>query len=222
LPPSARLDIVDGSVPPADDIVALLAPLAVDVEARARRVVGTLSGPLDRGEKNAIETTLGNFASDAMRNEIAAIVGRSIDVCFQNMGGLRRNLDTGPVTEGDLVEVMPFDNAVVVFELGGADLVALLHRVAERRDPASGVRFRRDGKRAADVVVGDAPVDVATTYVVCTSDYVYEGGGDYPLKTAANVVYTGVLVRDTFIAAFEDAARDGRSIAPVVDGRVTE
>jgi 2',3'-cyclic-nucleotide 2'-phosphodiesterase (5'-nucleotidase family) len=221
-PPTARLEAVDDSVSPAEDVTALLAPHAVAVEARARRVVGTLAGPLDRGEKNATESTLGNFASDAMRSETSSVVGRRIDVCFQNMGGLRRNLDAGPITEGDLVEVMPFDNSVVVFELDGAALAALLDRVSERRDPVSGARFRREGRSAKDINVGSAPLDPQETYVVCTNDYVFEGGGDYPLKPAANVVYTGVLVRDTFISALEDAAREGRSIAPTVDGRVSE
>jgi len=218
----ARLVGVTADIAVDDEVAALLAPHEEAVSARAKRVVGTLTGPLDRGARDDVETTLGNFASDALRGQMPAHVGRRVDVCFQNMGGLRRNLDAGPVTEGDLVEVMPFDNTVVVFELDGASLQALLDRVAERRDPISGVRYRREGNGAKDVTVEGAPLDRARPYVVCTNDYVFEGGGDYPLHPAKNVVHTGVLVRDVFADAIEAAEETSGGLAPVKDGRVTE
>lgn len=213
---------VSADLAPADDVTALLAPHEAAVTARAKRVVGTLTGPLDRGARDDVETTLGNFASDALREQMPTHVGRRVDVCFQNMGGLRRNLDAGPVTEGDLVEVMPFDNTVVVFELDGAALQSLLDRVAERRDPVSGARYRREGARAKDVIVAAAPLDVTRPYVVCTNDYVFEGGGDYPLQSAKNVVHTGILVRDVFVDALVEAQEKSGGFAPVKDGRVTE
>ena len=44
-------------------------------------------------------------------------------IAIQNGGGLRRTMEKGQITMGDLYEIMPFDNYLVVMDLKGADLI---------------------------------------------------------------------------------------------------
>lgn len=216
---AAGLTAVDPGLPPDPEVQAFLAPHAARVQARAGRVVGRLTGPLERGKP---ESTLGNFVTDAMRDGMQRFTGKAPDVCFTNTGGLRRELEAGEVTEGVLVELMPFDNSIVVFDVDERDLSAILARLAQRGDPASGVRYRRSGGKPKDLQVGGKPLEAGRTYRVCTNDYVFEGGGQYPFEGAKNVSYTGVLLRDLLIEVFEREHEQERAVAPALDGRVTE
>ncbi len=210
---------VGADVPPDPEVLAFLAPQAKTVNARAQRVVGSLKGPLERGKP---ESTLGNFVTDAMREGTGRVTGTAPDLCFTNSGGLRRNLDAGPVTEGVLVELMPFDNSIIVFDASAEQLEGILARLAQRGDPSSGVTYTRRSGKAHDVRVGGEPIARGRSYRLCTNDYIFEGGGGYPFEGVSNVSYTGVLLRDLLIQQFEQAQKAGEAIAPALDGRVKE
>jgi len=213
---SASPVAVDESVELDADMVAFLAPKAEAVQARASRLVGTLATPLERGKP---ESTMGNFATDAMREGLALVTGSEMDLCFTNAGGLRRNLEAGAITEGLLVELMPFDNSVVVFDATPAQLQLILDRLAQRGDPVSGITYKREGEKAVEVTVGGAALGAKDRYRLCTNDYVFEGGGGYPFEGVSGVNNTGALLRDVFIEYFERRHKDGKAVSAQIDGR---
>lgn len=210
---------ISGDVPGDPALDAYLAPRADRVRARAQRVVGSLAGDLLRGKP---ESGLGNFAADAMRAGASSATGVNPDLCFTNAGGLRRDLEAGVVTEGAVVELMPFDNGLVVFDIDGGELRKILERLARRGDPVSGVRYTVRSGELLEVEIDGSPLDARRSYRVCTSDYVFEGGGQYPFEGARDPRYTGVLLRDLFIAAFERSQAKGVPVVPLIDGRVKE
>jgi 2',3'-cyclic-nucleotide 2'-phosphodiesterase (5'-nucleotidase family) len=207
---------VDGEVAEDPEIVALLAPRAARVEAAAKRLVGHLDRPLGRGKP---ESTMGNFVTDSMRQAMEAATGKIPDLCFTNMGGLRRDLPAGAITAGMVTELMPFDNSLVVFELDGASLKIMMERLAARGDALSGGRYVREGDRLHDVTVGGKDLDLHKTYRVCTNDYLFDGGGNYPLAPAKKVNTTGVLLRDALLSRFEDASAQKVPIEVSIEGR---
>ncbi len=213
----AQATVVDDQTAADEGVQAFLDPYRQQVEARSQRVVGTLAGPLTRNRDG--ESSMGNFVTDAMRSGVFEMAGVKADVCFTNMGGLRIDLDPGSVTAGQVVELMPFDNGIVLFTVDGARLEKIVRRLAERGDPASGLRYARAEAGPTEIVVGDAPLDHKKRYAVCTNDYLFEGGGDYKLGDIEGPVYTGVLLRDVIEAAFLRAQAAGQPIDPVLDGR---
>jgi 2',3'-cyclic-nucleotide 2'-phosphodiesterase (5'-nucleotidase family) len=213
VPVDARLISVD-DVEPDPAVVAMLAPFGEEVQARAKRVVGVLADPLERDRG---ESTMGSFVADAMLAGIAADTGRQVDICFTNNGGLRRDLPAGTITAGLVVELMPFDNGVVVFEVDRSGLEGLMDQIAKRGDPAAGVVYTRTpDRRASRIEVRGKPLR-NKRYVVCTSDYLFEGGGGYAFDDAESSTYTGVLLRDLIMRAFEE--NEGPIKAPPM-GRV--
>lgn len=66
------------------------------------------------------ETGIGNFFCDA----VAALAGAEISIF--NGGGLRADLPQGNVTNGDLINVIPFDNQLCLMELTGKQLLDVL------------------------------------------------------------------------------------------------
>lgn len=197
----------------------MLAPKAEVVSARANRVVGNISKPMKRGKP---ESTLGNFVTDAMRTETESVAGIPVDMCFTNSGGLRVDLAQGKVTEGMVVELMPFDNAIVVVKMNGERLTKLARKVAQRGDPVSGLSYRKRGRAASDLKIDGKPISPTKRYTVCTNDYVYEGGSNYGLSDVKDAHYTGILIREAILHAFEAAHQKGETIEPKLDGRVIE
>jgi 5'-nucleotidase len=140
------------------------------------------------------ETALGNFLTDVIRERMKTEVG------FVNGGAIRINDDIlpGKVRNYDLEGIFYFDNAIVSFEITGAQLLELLrtsvskvHTGHGRFLQVSGIRFRyRVGGTPeepvytidpADVEVsprgrGFEKLDLSRTYSAASLDYVWENG----------------------------------------------
>ncbi|MEW5849540.1 MAG: 5'-nucleotidase [Myxococcota bacterium] len=182
-------------------------------------VVGTAARPLTRGRPEGL---LGNLVTDVMREHASEVTGKPVDMAFTNVGGLRADLPGGPLTRGAVLEVMPFDNSLVVAEVKGTDLQEILDRSATHGgDPISGVSYTVRDKKAVEVTVGGQPLDPAKTYRICTNDYIVDGGGKFEaLKRATRINRTGILIRDALLEHIMRETRAGRAVDSTVGGRI--
>jgi len=193
-------------VPAWDPIAALVDSMRDEVRPIVSRVLGQAARPLGRA-------ALANLVTDAMRTAVHA------DVAITNPGGLRRNLEAGPITVGDVFELMPFENALVTVRLRGAALVAV---VASRPEKVlvSGLRGRWDPERpeAERLVLEHADggsVRADSTYLVVTNNFLAFGGdGFVGFEDGAEFTVTPMLVRDAIEGAIEAATRAGRPVDP--------
>jgi len=73
-------------------------------------------------ENYARETGFGNLLTDLMRT--VGDLDREIDVAIQNAGGIRSDAVYGPgeITGRDVMDILPFPNEIVVYEVDGATL----------------------------------------------------------------------------------------------------
>src|SRR5690606_20727159 len=61
------------------------------------------------------EGSLGNFVADALLNQAKKLHGKNIDLAFTNTSGLRlEKIPVGNIKLGQIYELIPFDNKVVV------------------------------------------------------------------------------------------------------------
>src|SRR5215471_18589600 len=68
------------------------------------------------------ESSLGSFVADVMRETSGA------DIAVQNAGGLRADLPQGTVTNGNVLDALPFVNTLVVCEMSGAEIREILEQ----------------------------------------------------------------------------------------------
>jgi 2',3'-cyclic-nucleotide 2'-phosphodiesterase (5'-nucleotidase family) len=142
------------------------------------RVIGETAVALraTRGE----ETALGNLITDAMR---AADLGdgRRSDIALHNDGGIRADLDAGPITYAELYAVLPFDNTLVNLDLTGAQVKDMLEQGINGRDSeiqVSGLILtytiaRAPGQQVTQVLVNGTPLDPRRIYRLATINYLY-------------------------------------------------
>jgi 2',3'-cyclic-nucleotide 2'-phosphodiesterase (5'-nucleotidase family) len=169
------------------------------------------------------EGTLGNFATDAMLWAANAGTSGRVQMALTNNGGLRVPIGPGPITVGQIYELMPFDNMLSVLVLTGSQVQDLCDQLADRRgEPIAGFSFRieSDGDRrfATDIMVGGVPLDPDAEYRLATNDYMANGGESLsPLQSPVTREDLPVLLRDAFI----DYVRHLGVIEPKLEGRIT-
>jgi len=225
----------------ADDpaLLAKLAPYAEKIAAFQNAPLGvSIRTDLIRGTA----TDPGPLVADAY---LAKIPGAQL--ALVGAGGIRKDLFAGPVTQGQVLGVLPFGNTLVEMDITGAQLKAVLEDAVEfrlaTRPPENGdVRklvvlhpggfsyvvhpVRPKGSRVASLTllrpgVPGAPLDMAATYHLVTNSFL-AGGGDglASLKgISANRTDTGFLEHDALAEHLTSLGARG-PIAPPAGQRV--
>lgn len=208
--------------PTADDpeVEALIGPYRDRMGEEIKEVIGETTGLLSKAWP---EGTLGNFATDAMLWAANSASPHHVHMALTNNGGLRVPIGAGPITVGQMFELMPFENLLSVLVLSGRQVQDLCDQLARARgEPISGFRFHiaseGDRRWAEEVRIGDEPLDPDAEYRLVTNDYLASGGGDLtPLHSPMAREDLNVLLRDAFISFI----REKRVIEPKIEGRIT-
>lgn len=197
-----KIDLV-----PTEDEIALFEKYNKEVEPVLNEVVGTAKGEFTHSKEIPNVTPLGEWASEVMR------VKTGVQVAIQNGGGLRRTLEAGQIKMGDLYEIMPFDNALVTFDLPGKDLKkAIDHGILNPEvgdGQFAGLKVVYDEtkefeNRIVSITLADGtPIKDDAYYSVVANDFMFTGGDKYDFSNAKNVVETYIPVRDVLVEAIK-------------------
>ncbi len=227
--------LLDASVTPDEAFTKRVAELAAPLEEMKQKEIGTSEAAIDGSREvcRVKECTMGNLVSDALLDRVK---DQGITIAIQNGGGLRASIDAGPVTMGEVLTVLPFQNSVATFQIKGVDLVAALENGASQIEEGAGRfvqtaglkysfdRSKPPGSRIVSVEVkeGDAFVklDPEKTYGVVTNNYTRTGGDGF--KTFA----TKAINPYDFGPSLEDAVAayigSHSPYKPYTDGRVMD
>lgn len=191
-----------------DRYVAAAAPAAA-------RVVGRLAGPAPNNEYDD-ESEAANLIADA---QLAATRRFGAQVGFMNGGGVRTGLTPdaqGRVTFGQIFELQPFGNGLVVLELSGDQLKRVLEQQFTDESYAPGARSRLlvpsanfafdydlskpRGQRIVAMRLHGKPIDPARTYRVTVNNFLASGGDGYSVLSEAKVIADGGVDLDALEA----------------------
>ena len=206
---------------PADSLlIGMIAPYKAEMEVKMDEVIGQCAVSL---YKDKPVGTLGSWACDAVAMEVAAVTGNPVDFVVLNYGGLRiSELAPGPVTVGEIYELMPFDNMVTILEGDGRVVQQLFDFIAATGGwPVSkDVRFGiRDGI-AVQPLVGGASLDPDRSYRFVVPDYLANGGDNLIILTVLPRESPDLLIRDALIMHVRRAAREGKPVSAAPDDRI--
>lgn len=155
------------------------------------------------------ETTAGDIVADAFR----MVTGSDISVL--NSGSIRNEVKAGDLTYGDLLSMLPYDNYVIVAEVKGSTIIAMLEKLMSflpkpdgQFPQVSGMRFTVDERehRVGDVQILNSntqhyePINPARTYTVATTKYCVTDGGLYNTLKGSKITWeTKRTYNDIFI-----------------------
>ena len=198
-------------------VVKALAPIFRTVERIKARPLGVDAATSLTMDYYA-ESELGNLICDAM---LAAVP--EAKVALQNSGGIRAEVPPGPITFGEVYQVLPFDNRIAVIRLSGAQLLEII-RIGTSTDHGltqmAGLKVRVDRRKEPALLsvrqADSKPLDPRSSYLVVTNDYLASGGSGYhevldSLEPGA-LDLKGIGLRDVVVRYLEQIGKAGESV----------
>jgi len=206
-------------------LLKVIEPARKEIAAGFGQVIAKAPKGLFRG-RGGEENFLGYWIADVMRARAQEAVHAPVRFALTNAGGVRGNLRAGDIKVGDIFEVMPFENEMVVIELTGAEVMAAVKEGLVRRggEPCSGVKAVVTGtpqSPALSVTWQDGlPIDPNETVKVATSDYLFNGGDSIPtLRKGRRAFTTGLTIRQILLDACKDLDKAGKPLEGPPGGR---
>ncbi|MCU0906997.1 MAG: 5'-nucleotidase C-terminal domain-containing protein [Rhodobacteraceae bacterium] len=225
---------LDASVAEDEAVLARVAELGAPLEAIRNEVVAESATEIDGTRENcrARECAMGNLVAEAMLDRVK---DQGVQIAIANGGGLRASIDAGPVTKGEVLTVLPFQNSLSTFQVTGEALLAALENGVSQVEEGSGrfpqvagMRYTFDlsqpaGSRVSDVMVAEGdtfvPLDPAKVYGVVSNDFVRKGGDGFAMFVDAQNAYD--FGPDLADVTAEFLATNA-PYTPFLDGRITQ
>ncbi|SDR02569.1 5'-nucleotidase C-terminal domain-containing protein [Virgibacillus salinus] len=169
----AEVVFVDQSkVTPDPAVAGILDKYANQIAPIMNEVIGYNATDLTGDYSNDGDHGLGNLIADGMNAQMDS------DFAMMNGGGIRDDLLAGEVTWGDLYNIQPFGNTLMMFEIKGADLYPIIEaQLSSVYGPdysISGFHYTWDPETSSvvDVTLPDgSPIDMDKTYTLTVNNY---------------------------------------------------
>ncbi len=211
-------EISTGSSASASIVAATISPYQSQLQAQMRKVIGQVPETMKKGSP---ESSLGNWLADLLQ-AAAPSYFPDLEIAFsvQNSGGIRvPELVAGPLETGEIYELMPFDNILVVVEANGFIVQEFIqHMAADGGWPVSKeLRYRIKGKEAVEISIGGEALQLNRNYYIAMPDYVANGGSDASMLSDRKQLNSGRFLRDIII---EHTSQSAQPVQGILDGRV--
>ncbi len=201
----------------AIDIQALIDRYNIRVAPIRDRVIGSLTAPLNRVPDDSGENPAGNAIADA---QLFASRSEGAVAAFMNPGGVRADIDAGPVTFGEAFAMQPFGNNLTTITLTGVQLYEMLKQqfcgAATRRIllPSATVHYAWNAALApalgtpcaaaqspvvpGSLTIDGTPVTDAGSYRITVNSFLADGGDTFPVLPQGTNRVGGVVDTDAF------------------------
>ncbi|MBN1426526.1 5'-nucleotidase C-terminal domain-containing protein [Candidatus Fermentibacteria bacterium] len=176
----------------------------LELAPRTEVVVTQLAHPISRERNEAGESAMGRLIAESQR----WMTGTQIAI--MNTGGVRSDVDAGPVTWQALFTVQPFGNTLVKTTLTGKELLTTLEQGIHpdgTRLQLAGIEAwitlaRSFGQRVVRAHLEDGtPINPEADYTVVVNNFMASGGDGFTvLRDASRKYDTGIVDVDAMIA----------------------
>ncbi len=212
---------LDSLVTGADEVTAIIAPYKKELSAQMDQVIGEAAVNMEKAQP---ESLLGNFVADAILDISRQKSDTPIDFAVSNYGGLRiPNLPAGPITIGNIFELMPFENMLTIVYLDGATTRTFLDHVAAKGGwPVSkelSMMLNPNVGKAEMITINGEPLDEKKEYAIVVSDYMANGGDDCAFLVGKKRNDIGLLFRDALLDYVKQETAAGKKINTSIQRR---
>ena len=198
-------------------LVTIVKPYSDSVNKLMNVVIGYNEAQLEKKKQG---NTLGFFITDAYLEMAKQKVDPKVDAAFMNSGGIRLpEMAAGPITQGKIFELMPFDNLMVLLQMKGSVLKQYLDTLAATEGVIeSGITMQIVNKTVQQVVVNGKALDLAADYTIAHSDYVAMSSN--LLKNVPRSS-NGYLLRDALLDYVRSINAQNKKVTVTNTGRIS-
>jgi 2',3'-cyclic-nucleotide 2'-phosphodiesterase (5'-nucleotidase family) len=210
---------VQAGLPSDKAVDSIVQPYKIALDKEMNVVIGYADDAL---VKKQPESDLGNFMCDLILNKSRDYYKGQIDFTFLNHGGIRLpSLPKGDITLGKMIELMPFENRVVIMELDGTTVDSLFNHMAAKGGwHVSGATYKIRNGKAEGITIQNKTLQSRGVYVVAVSDYLAQGGDNCTMLKGKPYIDTKKTLREALIEGLKEMTARGEHIKSLLDGRV--
>ena len=211
---------INDSIPEDKKLLALIAPYTEKLNATMLSGIAPLSGELTLGKP---ESTLGNWITDVLQRYITETKGIKCDFTLSNYGGVRSNfIKQDSLRVGMIFELLPFDNELLVLELKGSDIEALVRYMAKSGfwPVSKGINILQTDNKIEWIKIQGQPLVPEKMYKVQMPDYVANGGEGTAFLANAPREKTGMYMREAVIEQLRIETKKGIIQQGILDERI--
>lgn len=173
-------------------------------------------------ERKFPESDLSNLVADALLFGSLKYTGEEADFSLINYGGLRSTLPSGPITFGNIFEITPFENTLVIIQMKGADALRLFEQLCViRNGGVGGVNLVSKNGHLASAKIRGKEIDIDKIYKLATVDYVAEGNDGFTVLQDFTewIAPEGATLRQCFLDYVQDKTSKGEKVDAKIEGR---
>ncbi len=198
-----------------DAMESLIAPYKAQKDSAMNIVIGSASETM---EIALPESSLTRLVADILLAE-ARKADPEVHMAVTNIGGIRRALYQGNITVGDVFEILPFDNSLLILEYKGSDILALANAIAAKGgESISGLTLDINNNKAENIKINEQPIDTTLTYKVVSTDYLSWGNDQLaPLANYTHSTPLNLMMRDAML----NYLRDNNTLSAPTDKRIS-
>lgn len=214
--------IEQASFPVDVKVATMLEPYRLELEKTMNEVIGFNEMEMVKAKPSS---SLTNWFTDVVFEEMSKLVTDSLDFAIQNYGGIRLNsIGAGEITVGKVYEIMPFDNIAYIMEVKGSIVQELFDKMAYSGGwPVSkNVYFEIAYGKAKNVKIKGQPLEDDKIYYAVVPDYVAIGGDNMDMFEDSKYHNTEVFIRDLLINHLRQQYAKGIHIKPDNKPRIIE
>lgn len=205
-------------------VQAVIRPYSDSIENDMSKLVAVSATPLKRGKP---ESNLTNLIADIMFETGTKYCESNHlnihpELSYVNYGGLRASLPQGNITVGNLFELMPFENELVLIKISGESVRKMADRIAARGgEGIAGFKLGISNEKVSTLKIDKSDLDPNASYWLVTNDYVANGGDQMSMfLNPEDRKNTKLKIRDVLITALGERYKKSGIILVKEDGRI--
>ncbi|MDN3204415.1 5'-nucleotidase C-terminal domain-containing protein [Algoriphagus sediminis] len=204
---------ITSEIKKSEEIEAIINPYKTKLDSIMDEVIGYSAKDLTT--EGRYESTLGTFVTELLHKQSSAQYNTIVDVALMNHhGGLRAPINEGPVTVGEVFQVMPFENEMLLLEVPGDKLLEIIKFVGNRNSSMIWpVSFDVSGAEILNIQVDGKEIESDRTYILSVSDYQANGGSGFEmLQPLKRLDIKPILLRDMILSEIRELTARGEKI----------
>lgn len=216
---NAMSNVVDTKMDSAQNTYKKTKPIyLIESDSEKAKVIGVSEAPISKAQP---ESTMGNLITDAMLEKAQQINSKTA-IAILNYNSIKlAYLSPGNITQGDIQEMLPFKNKMILLEIPGTVLQEFCDHIAKNKGwPISGISFAIKDDKAINILVNNKPINDHILYLTAVPNFLTYGGNHCEFLRPLIKKWTDIYIRDLLIEHITNLTKRGKKLHPQIEDRI--
>ncbi|MFT4203414.1 MAG: 5'-nucleotidase [Chitinophagaceae bacterium] len=168
------------------------------------------------------EGLLGNFVTDAVKNEAEIYLRKRIDLVFISPNAIKGAIGKGDISEQTISNLLPFDDSLSCMEVPGKILQLVLDRIAkDGGGPVAGIQLTIHNMRASHILLDGDTLTPEKKYTIVAIERNAQGHENFPFLKNIPYINLPNTLTTTVIRYIKKTTSEGKAVNAYFGHRIS-